>query len=72
MKYEIVQREKLFSRGCRLISNSNAIEHAQTLDRSVALEKCLMMRVYRIDMTLPTDPRLPRVSSILNRFWKVM
>ena len=64
--------EKLVERGYRQHSVSNALEKVLLVDRSEALKKKEKKKVNRIALPLPYDPRLPQVSSILYRFWKVL
>ena len=58
--------------GYRLNSILNAFEKVQRIDRLVALQKTVKKEVDRIALPIPFDPRLPNISGILYKFWKVM
>ena len=63
----------LLSRGYRNNFVSEAFEKVKAIERNVALQKTTKNEnVKRIALTLPYDPRLPNISNILYRFWKIM
>ena len=67
-----VLKDKLLSRGYRTKFILAAFDKVKVLDRTVALQKSVKKDVDRIVLSIPYDPRLPSVSSILYKFWKVM
>ena len=68
----VALQETLQSRGYRKKSIEHAFSRVLLLTRHEVLEKREKKTVNRTALPLPYDPRLPNVSSILYRFWKVM
>ena len=65
-------KHKLEERGFRPRTINDAFARVSTVERATALKKQPKKEIKRIVLPLPYDPRLPAVSSILYRFWKVM
>lgn len=65
-------KDLLLSRGYRIKSIENSFSKVIDMDRRLALQKKVKKKVDRVALPLPFDPRLPHVSSIVYRFWKVM
>ena len=65
-------REKLLSRGYKNSYISKAFERVKPISRTVALQKVKKEVIKRPILRLQYDPRLPNISNILYRFWKVM
>ena len=67
-----VLKETLQSRGYRKKSIENAFSRVLLINRHEALKKREKKKVDMTALPIPYDPRLPNISSILHRFWKVM
>ena len=65
-------KDKLKSRGYKDNYISRAFERVKPISRTVALLKVEKKTVKRPILSLQYDPRLPNISNILYRFWKVM
>lgn len=63
---------KLLSRGYKLNYILKAFERVSVINRTTALKKVQKKIVNRPILSLQYDPRLPHISNILFRFWKVM
>lgn len=67
-----ILKDKLMSRGYKCNYILKAFDRVVYIDRSVALQKVQKKIVQRSVLPLQFDPRLPNISNILFRFWKVM
>ena len=67
-----VLKNTLLSRGYRNLFITEAFEKVKTIERKDALKRTEKKDVQRIVLSLPYDPRLPKISNILYRFWTVM
>ena len=67
-----VLKDSLLSRGYKNNYIVKAFQRVSVIDRMQALKKVEKKIVNRPVLSLQFDPRLPHVSNILYRFWKVM
>lgn len=67
-----ILREKLLDRGYKQNFIAKAFEKVIDISRETALIKTEKKTVKRVVLSLQFDPRLPNISNILFRFWKVM
>ena len=67
-----ILQEKLLGRGYKQNFIVKAFEKVSNLPRATALIKTEKNPVKRVVLSLQFDPRLPNISNILFRFWKVM
>lgn len=65
-------KELLLTRGYKPNYILKAFERVSVIDRSTALKKVEKKIVNRPILSLQYDPRLPHISNILFKFWKVM
>ena len=65
-------KDLLLCRGYRSSYILRKFDRVKLLDRNTALKKVMKEPVKRIILPLPYDPRLPNVSGIFFKFWKVM
>ena len=65
-------KDLLLCRGYRSSYILCKFDRVKLLDRNTALKKVMKEPVKRIILSLPYDPRLPNVSGIIFKFWKVM
>ena len=64
---------KLLSRGYKVNYITKAFDKVKIIDRNVALQKVAKQsEIKRPVLSLQYDPRLPSISNIIFRFWKVM
>ena len=67
-----ILREKLLGRGYKQNFIGKSFEKVIDISRETALIKTEKKTVKRVVLSLQFDPRLPNISNILFRFWKVM
>ena len=67
-----ILRTNLLSRGYKNNYITKAYDRVKPIPRSVALLKVEKKTVKRPILKLQYDPRLPNISNILYRFWKIM
>ena len=67
-----ILKENLMSRGYKCNYILKAFDKVVNIERSVALQKTQKKIVNRPVLPLQYDPRLPNITNILFRFWKVM
>ena len=67
-----ILKDKLLSRGYKRNYIVKSFERVSVIERKQALRKVEKKIVNRPVLSLQFDPRLPHISNILYRFWKIM